>query len=224
MPTDAKWRAGARNVAVRRGVATLFLIASLVCAHLSPIGGTSRLAAGVMLLSQGLAMALALGRWFPLPLTLLALPLALRWPVPAVDLDGGLIYVVAFGGCLRLFALSLCPGHEPLISGLARHVHGALRPDVARYTRRLTVFWCVFFALALAAPLLLYALGPQGAWRWPMRGGAIGCVVVLMIAEAGVRRMVIRDFAHVSLRTTVAAFRGVTARSAMPTHRPAADA
>lgn len=223
MPTDAKWRAGARNVAVRRRVATLFLIASLVCAHLPPIGGTRRLAAGALLVSQGCATGLVLGSWFSVPLTLLALPLALRWPVLAVDVDGGLIYVVVFGGCLRLFALSLCPGHEPLISALARRVHGALRPDVARYTRWLTVFWSVFFALALAAPPFLYALGPRGAWRWPMRGGSIGCVLVLMIAETGVRRMIIRDFAHVSIRTTVAAFRDATARSAIPTCRPDAD-
>ncbi|CAI9120993.1 COG4648 family protein [Brytella acorum] len=166
-----------------------------------------------MLCLQGVSAALLFGRpALILFSTLLLLPAATRWPAIAMGLDGVMIYAGALGALLAVFARSLRKGREPIVSLFARRVHGPLRPDVARYTRRLTIFWSLFFVLALGAPLLLSVLGPAGAWRWPLQGGTFGAVVILMIAEAGLRRLIIRNFEHVSLRTTVAAFRGTYTR------------
>jgi len=65
---------------------------------------------------------------------------------------------------LWYFGRTLAPGREPIISRFARRVHGALQPAMERYTRQLTVAWCVFFSIQLIASALLYALAPLHAW------------------------------------------------------------
>lgn len=191
----------------------MLLFASLLCGHLPHVTGSeARIAIGMLCL-QGLSAALLFGRpGLILFSTLLLLPAATRWPTMAMGLDGIMIYTGALGALLVVFARSLRKQREPIVSMFARRVHGTLRPDFALYTRWLTIFWSVFFALALAAPVMLLLLGPAGAWRWPLQGGTFGCVVILMIAEAGLRRLVIRNFEHVSLRTTVATFCGTYTR------------
>ena len=59
-------------------------------------------------------------------------------------------------GLLWFFGRSLSPHREALITRLARFVHGEISPAVERYTRRLTVFWSVFFfANVVNLPLLV---------------------------------------------------------------------
>ena len=53
---------------------------------------------------------------------------------------------------LALFGRTLRPGHEPLITRFARRVHGTLPPQLAAYTRRLTIAWCVFFGAQSSSP------------------------------------------------------------------------
>jgi uncharacterized membrane protein len=55
-----------------------------------------------------------------------------------------------------LFGLTLRPGGEPLITRFARLEHDVLPPDVARYTRRLTVLWTLFFAAVAAITVALW--------------------------------------------------------------------
>lgn len=161
-----------------------------------------------MIVLQGLALSL-LSKWHALPIlfAILFLPFAAHWPQQTIVLDGIGFYSLAMGAMLASFAGSLRPGHEPLVSTLARHVHGTLRDDVARYTRRVTMFWSFFFAIALLLPAALFLWGPSGGWRWPMTGGTIAAAVFAMTVEAFLRRIVIRNFDHVSLRTTITAFR-----------------
>ncbi|HZL59333.1 MAG TPA: hypothetical protein VFC38_06505 [Stellaceae bacterium] len=76
----------------------------------------------------------------------------------------GVPYVVAYTGLLTLFGASLLPGREPLISGVARRIHGTLRPDIARYTRGVTIAWCCFFAFQLCVSLTLFLAAPLVMW------------------------------------------------------------
>ena len=64
---------------------------------------------------------------------------------------------VAFG---VFFAVTLAPGREPRIASFARLERGELPPDLARYTRRLTWLWTVFFFASAAIGLLLAAFAP----------------------------------------------------------------
>ena len=65
---------------------------------------------------------------------------------------------VGFYALLSLtFARSLVSGRMPLCTHWADLVHGPLPPLVARYTRKTTAAWAVFFALIAAASLALYS-------------------------------------------------------------------
>lgn len=76
----------------------------------------------------------------------------------------GLTHAVANLLLLWYFARTLRAGSESLITRLARRVHGSLPPEMAAFTRRVTVAWCVFFAGQVAISGLLLALAPLEAW------------------------------------------------------------
>ena len=76
----------------------------------------------------------------------------------------GIPHAAAYLFLLWYFGHTLARGKEPLISRLARSVHGALDPEMARFTRNVTIAWCLFFAVQLIASALLFGFAPLGAW------------------------------------------------------------
>jgi uncharacterized membrane protein len=50
-------------------------------------------------------------------------------------------HVAIHAALAALFGLTLLPGREALITGLARRVHGRLTPAMAAYSRRVTLAW-----------------------------------------------------------------------------------
>ena len=66
-------------------------------------------------------------------------------------------------GCY-LFARTLAPSQMPLVTRFAAIVRGYLHPDVARYTRRVTQAWALFFALLALESLLLALFAPVRLW------------------------------------------------------------
>ena len=63
-----------------------------------------------------------------------------------------------------VFALTLRPGHEPLVTGLARRVHGGLTAPMAAYSRKVTIAWAVYFVVMAALSVVLHALLPVDSW------------------------------------------------------------
>ena len=63
-----------------------------------------------------------------------------------------------------LFALTLRPGQEPLVTALARRVHGGLTPAMEAYSRKVTIAWSVYFVLMAALSIGLFAAAPFAAW------------------------------------------------------------
>ena len=63
-----------------------------------------------------------------------------------------------------MFALTLRPGQEPLVTALARRVHDGLSPGMERYSRKVTVVWSLYFAVMAATSLALFAFAPFDAW------------------------------------------------------------
>jgi uncharacterized membrane protein len=58
------------------------------------------------------------------------------------------IYIPAIGINLLLLTLflgSLMPGHEPIITRIARIIKGELDTELSTYTRRITLAWALFF-------------------------------------------------------------------------------
>jgi uncharacterized membrane protein len=87
--------------------------------------------------------------------------------------DGGLApatlylaqHVAIHAALAVLFALTLRPGQEPLVTALARRVHGGvLTPAMAAYSRKVTVAWSLYFVLMAAVSIGLFLGAPFTAW------------------------------------------------------------
>ena len=70
--------------------------------------------------------------------------------------DGPLVasavpHAMAYLTLLVVFAASLQPGREAIVTILARKARGALSGEIVRYTRRVTWAWCWFFVAQLPA-------------------------------------------------------------------------
>jgi len=63
-----------------------------------------------------------------------------------------------------VFGLTLQAGREPLVSALARRVHGGLTRPMEIYSRKVTVAWTIYFAAMAVLSLALYAFAPFDAW------------------------------------------------------------
>jgi uncharacterized membrane protein len=64
-----------------------------------------------------------------------------------------------------VFGRTLAAGQVPLLTRLARIVHGdAISPRVVVYTRNATWAWVAYFVLTSMASLLLFALAPPVVW------------------------------------------------------------
>lgn len=124
------------------------------------------------------------------------------------------IYELMLWGMLGFFVRSLRQGRVPLVTHLAEAVHGSpLRPDVQRYTVGLTWAWCLFFILALLAPFMLWLCAMRGdLWRLPLEGGTLLAALVCFALEMTVRRLVIRNYKHSTLKQNFMAGRAVFMR------------
>lgn len=76
----------------------------------------------------------------------------------------GISHATACLFLLWLFGRTLAPGTEALVTRISRRVHGALPGEMERFTRNLTLVWCVFFAAQLVASALLYEFASLEVW------------------------------------------------------------
>lgn len=117
------------------------------------------------------------------------------WRIPVIVVVAGLGYFVASGqhehmglvttsGLLHaipnlllmmFFGRTLRQGHTPLITQISRRINGELTPEIAAYTRRVTLAWTLYFAGQLLVSLLLYLFAPLEVWSlfinvlgWPL--------------------------------------------------------
>lgn len=66
-----------------------------------------------------------------------------------------------------LFLRTLAPHHEePLITRLARRVHGTLSPAMEAHTRRVTLVWGIFFVAQVVVSALLFQFASLNAWSF----------------------------------------------------------
>ena len=73
-------------------------------------------------------------------------------------------HVAIHASLALLFALTLRPGQEPLVTALARRVHGVLTPAMQAYSRKVTIAWSVYFVLMAAISVGLFLAAPVAAW------------------------------------------------------------
>jgi uncharacterized membrane protein len=70
-------------------------------------------------------------------------------------------HAMAYLTLLVVFAASLRPGREAIVTLLARKARGKLPSRTLRYTRRVTWAWCWFFVAQLTGSLLLLLFAPH---------------------------------------------------------------
>jgi uncharacterized membrane protein len=103
----------------------------------------------------------------------------------------GISHSAAYLFMLWYFGRTLARGREPAITQFARRVHGALPPAMELFTRRLTIVWCVFFAVQLIASALLLAFAPLGTWSLFINVLNLPLLVVMFVGQ-----MVYRSIRH----------------------------
>jgi uncharacterized membrane protein len=129
-----------------------------------------------------------------------------------------LVQMVVYLAVFWLFAQSLRTGRQPLVTRMARSVHGSLPAPIERYTRRVTWYWCAVLALLPTASSALFLFAPLPVWSFfanvlnaPLLAGAF-------VAEYLWRLARYPQFSHASVAASLRAFRRVAGRtkSALP--------
>jgi uncharacterized membrane protein len=148
-------------------------------------------AAALWALAARSARALAIGLGVALLAAAAArvVPQALFY-APPILIDAALALV---------FAASLRPPREPIITRFARMEHPTLPAELALYTRRLTLAWATLFAALSVVALALALRGSLAAWSTFTNVVSYLLVAALFAGEHAVRRWRFRHLQHATL-------------------------
>lgn len=105
-----------------------------------------------------------------------------------------------------LFGRTLAAGREPLCTRFARIIHGALPPEVLRYTRRVTLAWTAFFAALFTFSCALYLGGFLAAWSLLANIASPILVGAMFVAEYAVRMRALPHWERIGILGGVRAF------------------
>ena len=82
-----------------------------------------------------------------------------------------------------LFGRTLLHGREPLIAQISRKLNGRLDPEVANYTRHVTIAWVIFPVSQIIISLLLYLLAPLAAWSFFINVLNLPLLILMFVGE-----------------------------------------
>jgi uncharacterized membrane protein len=99
----------------------------------------------------------------------------------------GIPHALAYTAMLIIFGRSLTGQKESVITTLALRMRGPLSPVVLRYTRRVTLAWCLFFGAQLAASLILFLWAPVAVWSLFINVANFPLVLVMFVLEYAYR-------------------------------------
>ena len=125
----------------------------------------------------------------------------------------GLAHAGAYLALLWYFGRSLRAGREPLITRVAHRIHGSVPPDMARFTRRLTVAWCAFFAGQILVSALLLAFAPHDVWSMFVNLLDLPLLALMFVAQHVYRALCFPRVPRVSIGRILSAFAEVTSRA-----------
>ena len=120
----------------------------------------------------------------------------------------GVSHTLIYTGLFAFFARTLRPGRVDLCTAMAARLRGALAPEMAAYTRNVTIAWCLFFAFQLVASLTLVLLAPAQVWSLFVNVLELPLVAGMFLVELAIRRLRFRSYDHVGIAETVRAFVG----------------
>jgi uncharacterized membrane protein len=120
---------------------------------------------------------------------------------------GALPQVFCYLGLLWLFGRSLRGSREALVTRIARFVHGELSAEKKRYTRQVTVFWCVFFATMAIVSISMLLFVSIDAWLFFANVLNLPILACAFLAEYTYRLVRHPNFAGESLTAPIRAYR-----------------
>ena len=94
-----------------------------------------------------------------------------------------------------------------MLTRFARYVHGEISPEVERYTRQITVMWCVFFAAMATVSVSLFVLVSTDAWLFFANVLNLPLLVCAFVVEYAYRSLRFPNAPYPSLAATINAFR-----------------
>lgn len=118
----------------------------------------------------------------------------------------GIPHAAVYSFLLWFFGHTLKRGSEPLVTRLARRVHGALAPDMEAYTRGVTVAWCLFFAAQVAASALLLTYATLDTWSLFITVMNFPLLVLMFVSEYAYRVARHPNFPPASILKSIQAF------------------
>ncbi|XYI35710.1 Acyl carrier protein [Cupriavidus oxalaticus] len=120
-----------------------------------------------------------------------------------------------------MFGLTLRAGRTPLCAQIAAALHGELTPSHARYARRVTEAWTLFFAAMAGASTLMFVLAPVATWSNFANLGTPLLIAAMFAGEAACRRLAFPGMRHGGLLDAVHGYRAVMAARAARAVAPA---
>ena len=126
-------------------------------------------------------------------------------------------HVAIHAALAAVFGVTLLPGREALITALARSVHGRLTPDMAVYSRKVTLAWTVYFVAMAAVSIVLFAFAPFELWATFANFGTPLTMALLFVGEHLLRYRLHPEFERATLGAAMRAFSRRDAASADPT-------
>jgi len=105
-----------------------------------------------------------------------------------------------------VFGLTLQAGREPLVTALARRVHGAMTPGMAAYSRKVTVAWTGYFVVMATLSLILYAIAPFDVWAAFANLVTPLAILLMFIGEYLLRYRLHPEFERATLAQAVRAY------------------
>ncbi len=118
----------------------------------------------------------------------------------------GMSHAAVYLFLLWYFGRTLARGREPLISRFSRTVHGALDPEMALFTRRVTIAWCLFFAIQLIVSALLFAFAPLGVWALFVNVLNLPLLALMFVGQIAYRVIRYPDHPRTSLWQAIQVF------------------
>lgn len=122
----------------------------------------------------------------------------------------GLVYWLEHAGTelalCALFGRTLAANREPMVTVLARKVHGFLSPELEAYTRQVTVAWAILFGgMALTSTVLFFSTSLE-VWSVFANFFTAPLMALMFVAEYLVRRHLHPDMQHAPISEGIKAF------------------
>lgn len=118
----------------------------------------------------------------------------------------GIPHAAVYSFLLWYFGRTLARGREPLVTRFSSSVHGPLSPPMERYTRKVTIAWCVFFAAQLIVSALLFAFAPLDTWSLFINVLNLPLLAGMFVGPLAYRTLRYPDFPRTSLGQAIQAF------------------